>query len=79
MLLASHQLERRLHESEIGIIGNDRLGEGRVLDALLTQFEDLLDDLFDGALAAVQHGGDLHGGSFDDGAHGYSFLGKGIM
>ena len=30
---------------------------------------DLLHDFLDGALPAVQHGADLHGGGFDGGAH----------
>jgi hypothetical protein len=54
-----------LHEGEIGVIRNDGLGEGRELDALFAQLTDLLHDLLDGTLPAVQHGADLHGGGFN--------------
>src|SRR5215216_6480669 len=58
-----------LHEREVGVVGNHSLGEGRELNILFAQLADLLVDLLDGTLPAIQHGADLHGSGFDDGAH----------
>ena len=52
---------------------NDSLREGRELNALFAQLEDLCHDLLDGALPAVKHGADLYGGGFNHGAHCFSF------
>ena len=59
----------RLHKGEVRVVGNDGLGEGREPDTLFAELADLLHDLFNGADPAVEHGADLHGGGFDDGAH----------
>src|SRR5215207_284026 len=57
------------HEGEVGVVGDHGLGKGCELHALRGEFTDLLHNLLDGPVAAVQYGAELHGGSFDDGAH----------
>jgi hypothetical protein len=69
VLLAGHQLQRRLHEGEVGVVGNHRLGEGGELHALFAELRDLAHDLLDRGLPAVQHGAELHGGGLHEGAH----------
>src|SRR5258705_1520911 len=72
LMLLAHGVGR-LHEAEIGVVRDHCLGERRELDALLAQLANLLHNLLDGADPAVEHGADLHGGGFNDGAHCNSF------
>jgi len=60
---------RSLDERKVGVVRNDGLGKRRELDTLLAELTDLLHDLLDGALRAVQYRADLHGGGSYDDAH----------
>ena len=75
LMLLAHRV-RGLDEGEVGVVGNDSLRESREPDTLFAQLADLLLDLLDRALPAVQHRADLHGGGFDDRAHRISLSGR---
>ncbi len=57
---------RRLHEREVGVVGNEGLGKDRELHALGGGPVQGLADLVQGAVGRVEHRRNLHGGGTDD-------------
>jgi hypothetical protein len=66
MLLAGSELERSLHESEIGIVRHHRFRERGELDPQFGEFRDFLNHFLHRTFPAIEHGTDLYGTGFDD-------------